>query len=169
MLDINRVVFPGQSGTASFKTRSRSRGCRALSATTSTLRPSSSETSIRKPPSASPVRPCSSSTSKSTSLAGSASPRDLDPNNRTLRTPRRRASSRICFLLRAISVSMRLSYSTNPVESVFIRVTCGSVLDVSGQVLSPVGAPFNAWRTTRHVVQCTDDQVLGDSYQPAVL
>ena len=80
---------------ASSSTCSRSAGCRLRSVTTSTRRPRRSCASMRSAPSARPVRPGGKVTSRSMSLASSASPRAIEPKTRTSRRPCRSARARI--------------------------------------------------------------------------
>ena len=67
-------------GTASLNTRSRMDGYRNPSVTTSTDLWSSSSASTARPQSANAEVPGGASTSRSTSLSGSSSPRAIDPN-----------------------------------------------------------------------------------------
>ena len=99
-----------QSDTASRDTRSRMRGRRPFSVTTSTRRPSSSCVSIRSPPRSSRLRPGSKSTKKSTSLSPSASPRATEPKTRIFRAPWTEASLKISsrFCRRRSCIRIRL-------------------------------------------------------------
>ncbi len=87
-----------QTGIASRSTRSRMRGRRPRSVTTSTRRPSRSCRSISSPPMSNRLRPGVIRTRKSISLDSSASPRATEPKTRTSVAPyfvaRRRTSAR---------------------------------------------------------------------------
>lgn len=88
----------GSTGCAS-RTRSRTWGRSSSSVTTSTDRPSSASRSATRPPKSNSEpnskRPASNATSRSTSLSWAAEPRAIEPNTRTSRAPRFRATSRI--------------------------------------------------------------------------
>jgi len=95
--------------TASRRTRSRIRGLRPFSVTTSTLRLRRSCRSMSMAPRSNSDRPGSMSTRKSTSLSGAASPRATEPKTRRRRAPWRAAICRISrrLLRTRASISMR--------------------------------------------------------------
>src|ERR1039457_5114526 len=95
----------GYRGIASVRTRSRMYGWMQPDSTRSTLTPSKSWRSERKPPISSSPRPFSRSTRKSTSLPGLFSHEATDPNTRTLRQPCNSARRRISALLSTRSMS----------------------------------------------------------------
>src|SRR5207249_2440686 len=94
VLQVDAVVL--HKGTASSSTRSRSKSSRPRSVTTCTRRPRSSSNSATSPPGNHGLGSGPTSTSRSTSLCGPASPRAIEPNTRTSVTPCLRASRRIC-------------------------------------------------------------------------
>lgn len=93
VLQVDSVVF--HRATASSSTRRRSNSSRPRSVTICTRRPKSSSNSDTSPPGNQGLGLDPTSTSRSTSLAGPASPRAMEPNTRTLLTPCLRASRRI--------------------------------------------------------------------------
>src|SRR6266446_5438730 len=83
--DVQPIVF--HRGTASCRIVSRRYQCKPAGSTTSTRRPSKSSGSATRPPGKKALWSGRTSTSRSTSLAGPASPRATEPKTRTLYAP----------------------------------------------------------------------------------